>query len=101
MGAVETYAGVGGHALSSTWPPRKGSRMSPLKTDVADYLLWLRVHNYAETTITCRERYLDYFCEFCRDAGVHERDAVTLELIQDYQQHLFDHRKANGQPLSF
>ena len=75
--------------------------MSPLENDAAEYLLWLQIHNYAETTISCRERYLAYFCQFCVRREVHGREDVTLELIQDYQQQLFDHRKRNGQPLSF
>jgi integrase/recombinase XerD len=75
--------------------------MSPLESDAAEYILWLRVHNYAETTISCRVRYLDYFCRFCHDTGIDQPGAVTLELIQDYQQHLFYYRKRNGQPLSF
>jgi len=75
--------------------------MTPLETDAAEYIVWLQVHNYAETTVVFRRRYLDYFCSFCSEVGVDERGRVTLELIQGYQQHLFDYRKANGQPLGF
>jgi hypothetical protein len=34
--------------------------------------------------------YLDYFTRFCATRGVTESDAVTLELLQDYQQQLYE-----------
>jgi integrase/recombinase XerD len=74
--------------------------MSPLENDTAAYLRWLRVHNYADTTITCRVRYLEYFTRFCAKHGVTESGAVTLELLQDYQQQLYDHRTRDGLPLA-
>jgi hypothetical protein len=33
--------------------------MSPIEVEAAEYALWLRVHNYAETTIAGRVRCLD------------------------------------------
>ncbi len=75
--------------------------MTPIEVDVADYIMWIRVHNYAATTIDARGRYLAYFVEFCGHCGVADADAVTFELVQRYQQELFAHRKRDGQPLSF
>jgi integrase/recombinase XerD len=74
--------------------------MSPIETETTEYLLWLRVHNYAETTISCRDRYLSYFTHFCAQRGVDEAGAVPFELLQAYQQLLFEHRKRDGQPLT-
>ena len=75
--------------------------MTPLKAATADYLLWLRVHNYAETSIACRQRYLDYFTHFCDQHQTHDAGQVTFELLRGYQQQLFEHRKRNGLPLTF
>ena len=75
--------------------------MTPLETATADYLLWLRVHNYAETTIDCRQRYLRYFTVFCDTHDTRDAGQVTFELLRSYQQQLFEHRKADGLPLTF
>jgi len=75
--------------------------MTPIETDVSDYLEWLEVHNYASTTVSCRARYLGAFTRFAEAAGIEGSEEVTLELLVDYQRHLFDHRKRDGQPLSF
>ena len=75
--------------------------MTSIETDSLDYIAWLRVHNYADTTIAGRVRYLGYFTEFCHSHGVYDSDTVVFELLQDYQQHLFEHRKRDGQPLAF
>ena len=75
--------------------------MTPIETAATEYLLWLRVHNYAETTIICRQRYLGYFTDFCRRQGIDDARAVTFELLRGYQQQLFDHRKRDGLPLTF
>jgi integrase/recombinase XerD len=74
--------------------------MSPIENEAAEYILWLRVHNYAETTIAARVRYLSYFTRFCFAAGVQAPEAVTFELLQGYQQQLFDYRKRDGKQLT-
>ncbi len=48
--------------------------MTPIESEIGDYLQWMAVHNYASTTIT--------------------------EMLTAYQQQLFSHRKRNGAPLS-
>ncbi len=65
-----------------------------------DYLTWMAVHNYATTTIENRRRYLGYFAEFARSAGLTQPAEVTYELVVDYQAALHGHRKADGTPLS-
>ena len=75
--------------------------MTPIEQDGADYELWLRVHNYAATTISGRHRHLGYFFAFAAERGVESRQAVTLELLLAYQHDLYLRRKTNGAPLSF
>jgi integrase/recombinase XerD len=75
--------------------------MTLIEAQAEQYLLWLRVHNYADTTIESRRRYLGYFTAFCRRDGIDDPRAVTFELVQRYQQQLFEHRKRDGQPLTF
>ena len=75
--------------------------MTPIELEVRDHLEWMKIHNYAATTIECRERYLGYFVAFVRERGVHEAKDVHLELLLAYQHSLFAQRKRDGQPLSF
>lgn len=74
--------------------------MATLASDVATYLEWMEVHNYAATTIENRRRYLSYFDSFVADVGVRRAADVTYELIVSYQEALHAYRKANGSPLS-
>jgi integrase/recombinase XerD len=75
--------------------------MTPIEVEVRDHLEWMQIHNYAATTIKCRERYLGYFVTFTCGRGAHEAKDVDLELLLAYQHSLFAHRKRDGQPLSF
>lgn len=64
------------------------------------YLTWMGVHNYAATTIENRRRYLGYFADFARNAGLAQPSEVTYELVLDYQAALHTYRKVDGTPLS-
>ena len=48
-----------------------------------------------------RNRYLSYFMSFVTPMEVEESSQVTLEMLLDYQVHLFDHRKLDGHGLTF
>jgi integrase/recombinase XerD len=74
--------------------------MSAIEAQAAEYVGWLQVHNYADTTVACRIRYLTYFTEFCHQRGVERPQQVTLDLLQAYQQRLYEHRKRDGEPLT-
>jgi integrase/recombinase XerD len=75
--------------------------MSPIEAEIAEYLNWMQVHNYADTTITARRHHLARFSCFCRRTGVETSSEVMFELLQSYQQSLFEHLKRDGQPLAF
>jgi integrase/recombinase XerD len=72
-----------------------------LETDVRDYLLWMKVHNYASTTVENRKCYLGYLLGYLERQEVRETSQVTHELLKGYQAEVFLYRKANGEPLSF
>jgi integrase/recombinase XerD len=75
--------------------------MTGLEQDIEEYVLWLGVHNYATTTIENRRRYLGYLACFLGVEGIYESQDVTYEDLKAYQEHLFAHRKVNGEPLNF
>jgi integrase/recombinase XerD len=72
-----------------------------MESDVDDYLAWMCVHNYADTTIVSRRYYLGYFTAYAFRHGIATAEAVTLEDLLGYQHELFLHRKSDGLPLSF
>jgi integrase/recombinase XerD len=75
--------------------------MTPLEEDIEQYLLWMKIHNYAQSTIGGRQRYLDYLVEFLSDREVEKSGDVNLEDLLDYQLELYTHRKQDGRPLTF
>ncbi len=75
--------------------------MPSIEADIEEYLLWLSVHNYARTTIENRDRYLGYLADFLAARQVTESIDVTAADLKAYQEHLFAHRKRDGQALSF
>lgn len=72
-----------------------------IDTDVHEYLMWMKVHNYAASTVKNRDRYLGYLLRYLKASGVDRSDRVNHELLKDYQAQVFLHRKLNGEPLSF
>jgi len=75
--------------------------VNALRSAVADHLVWLATHGYAETTVRTRRYELGYFCEFAEERGLSTPSEVTPSLVDSYQRHLFHLKKANGQPLTF
>ena len=75
--------------------------MTSISSDIVDYLSWMRVHNYADTTVLSRTYYLDYFAAYTAGVGIDTSGSVTLEDLLGYQHQLFVYRKADGSPLSF
>ena len=65
------------------------------------FLLWQRVQNYSEGTVTSREYQLRYFLNWCEERGIAEPGFVTKQMVERYQRHLFHHRQKNGKGLSF
>lgn len=74
--------------------------MTPIETDISEYLEWMHIHNYARTTIAGRERYLGYLACFLAKRGITTCDEVSLDELLVYQHALFSHRKRDGLPLT-
>jgi integrase/recombinase XerD len=74
--------------------------MSTIESQISEYLEWMEIHNYAQTTIENRRRYLGYFVTFISPAGIEDPASVTLECLLGYQHQLFSYRKRDGFALS-
>jgi len=70
-----------------------------LARQLRGYLAYLSEKNYSPETISTRERLLGYFIAWCQERAVTCAEDVDRKLLEQYQRHLFHHRKANGEPL--
>ncbi len=68
---------------------------------VARYIEWLKVHNYAAPTVLNRQMYLGYFVGWCHERGLTTPREITKPILERYQRSLYQHRKRNGEPLTF
>jgi integrase/recombinase XerD len=64
------------------------------------YLEDVKVKGYSESAVRAAEFSLSPFILFCHERAVTTARDVTKPMIERYQRHLYQHRKANGQPLS-
>ena len=92
--------------------PRKGDRKPPsivgnpgdpqgMAVLMDKFLGWMRVTNYSERTVENRHLYLSYFILWAEDRGITRPSEVTKPVLERYQRSLYQHRKKDGQPLSF
>jgi integrase/recombinase XerD len=68
---------------------------------VGRYLEWLAIHNYSKHTVRRREELLIGFSGWCRMRGIMQPRDVTKPVLERYQKHLFEYRKADDRPLCF
>jgi integrase/recombinase XerD len=68
---------------------------------VARYIEWLQVHNYVAPTVLNRQMYLGYFVGWCQERGLTTPREITKPILERYQRSLYQHRKRNGEPLTF
>jgi integrase/recombinase XerD len=69
--------------------------------DLAEaYLYRLRVRNYAQRTIENHESYLRLFVEWAQGRMIVSPAYVTIDVLEDYQSHVFEIVKSDGKQLS-
>jgi integrase/recombinase XerD len=67
----------------------------------AAYLGWLAARGQSWRTLDGSSKYLHYFCAWCEARGVTRAEDVTRPMLERYQKHLYMHRKANGEALTW
>ncbi len=91
---------------------RKGHRKTTQPLDsVTDRFGWqsllnahiaaLEVKNFALATIGQRAKYIRWFALWCIERGATKPGDVVKALVERYQRYLYNHRDANGKPMSF
>jgi integrase/recombinase XerD len=84
---------------------RKRKSIEPPQTPLASlmekHLEDLCLKNYSEYTIKGRRVHIGFFLDWAQERGITEPVEVTRTVLERYQKHVFDYRKANGEPLGF
>lgn len=75
--------------------------LDPMESLVEQHLAWMQAQNFSEDTVTTRRAMLGYFLAWCRERGLDNPSEITRPILERYQRALYQHRKANGQPLTF
>ncbi len=74
---------------------------TPLALLLEKHLEDLRLKNYSEYTVKNRRVHIGMFLVWAVGRGISEPVEVTRTVLERYQKHVFDYRKANGEPLGF
>lgn len=82
----------------STVPPPPDDRMQAL---LEEHLVWMQAQNFSEDTVTTRRSCIGYFLEWSRERGIDDPKEITRPILERYQRWLYQHRKKNGEPLTF
>jgi integrase/recombinase XerD len=61
----------------------------------------MAARNFAPSTIDTRHRTITAFLAWASALGAREARQIDRPLLERYQLHLFEHRKTNGEPLTF
>ncbi|HZZ81455.1 MAG TPA: site-specific tyrosine recombinase XerC [Gemmataceae bacterium] len=67
---------------------------------LAQYLDWLRTHNYSDLTVLARDKSLKRFLAWAHERGIASPCEVTRPILERYQRYLHLYRQRNGEPLS-
>lgn len=68
---------------------------------VQEYLQYMDIKNYAQTTKQSREFYLYTFLEWSGQRGLIRPSEITKPILERFQRYLFHYRKKDGDPLTF
>lgn len=72
-----------------------------MRKAVEDFIEYLKIHNYSESTIENRISQLSFLVVWLAERGITRPSEVTKPILERYQRSLFHLRKPNGAPLSF
>ena len=78
----------------------KRFRSKSLAELLDQYLQYLAVKGFTESTLRVRRVHMEMFLSWCNRARITAPDEVTRTSLECYQRYLFHYRKRDGQPLA-
>ncbi len=73
----------------------------PLYLFLVQFLQWRQVKGFSPRTLLNHEKGVLRFITWCDERSLNQPTEITRPILDRYQQHLFDYRQKNGEPLSF
>lgn len=67
---------------------------------MVQYLAWQHERNSTAHGLRNREHQLTQFLLWCEVRGLEKAEDISLRVLEQYQRHLYQARKSNGEPLS-
>ncbi|OSN02216.1 recombinase XerD [Lonsdalea britannica] len=64
------------------------------------FVAWRRERNWSEETLKVQTHHDYRFILWAAERGLHYGAEITRPILERYQRHLYQYRKANGEPLS-
>lgn len=77
------------------------STLNDLSKQAINFVEYMEMKNYSDTTVKTQARSLGTFIEWCNDRGIYDQEEIIRPVIERYQKHLFYFRKKDNTPLSF
>ena len=75
--------------------------LDPIHQLLEQYLTWMQTQNFSEDTVTTRRTMVCYFLDWSKERGIDNPADITRPILERYQRALYQHRKVNGQALTF
>jgi integrase/recombinase XerD len=66
-----------------------------------EFLVWMQTQNFSDDSVNTRRFCVGYFIDWCKERGLENPTEITRPILERYQRSLYQHRKKNGQPLTF
>jgi integrase/recombinase XerD len=79
-------------------PAPPADRMHAL---LEQYLVWIGMQNFSPDTVNTSRACVGYFLDWCKERSLEDVTEITRPVLERYQRALYQHRKKNGEPLTF
>jgi len=79
-------------------PAPPADRMHAL---LEQYLVWIGAQNFSRDTMNTSRACVGYFLDWCKERSLEDVTEITRPVLERYQRALYQHRKKNGDPLTF
>jgi integrase/recombinase XerD len=80
--------------------PADESIHNPLRAHQTAFVEWTRTIGLAEHTALIRKTALDYFIRWCHSRSISSIEALSRDVLECYQAHLFHYRRVDGRLLT-
>ena len=81
--------------------PAPAPLSDPMHALLDEFLVSMQTQNFSDDSVNTRRFCVGYFIDWCKERGLENPVEITRPILERYQRSLYQHRKKNGQPLTF